>query len=64
MTTPNIILRGWVEESRSIVTAGLGGFALVLLLGQISKEIELPLLLGSFGASCVLVFGFPDLPFS
>ena len=26
--------------------------------------LSLSLLLGSFGASCVLVFGFPDLPFS
>ncbi len=50
--------------ARQIALAWLGGF---LAIGSIALSADLlsaSLLLGSFGASCVLVFGFPDLPFS
>lgn len=50
--------------TRQIALAWLGGF---LAIGSIALSADLlsaSLLLGSFGASCVLVFGFPDLPFS
>jgi CBS-domain-containing membrane protein len=30
----------------------------------LADAVEIPLLLGSLGASCVMLFGFPDLPFS
>jgi len=48
----------------SIALAWLGSslaIAAVALLGQVSNQ---PLILGSFGASCVLLFDFPDAIFS
>lgn len=53
-----------LAPARQIALAWLGGF---LAIGSIALSADLlsaSLLLGSFGASCVLVFGFPDLPFS
>lgn len=48
----------------AILIAGLGGClatAAFALFGEIS---QLPLVLGSFGASCLLVFAYPASPFS
>ncbi|MCE1235318.1 MAG: HPP family protein [Hyphomicrobiales bacterium] len=50
--------------TRAIVLAGLGGFVAIGLLAALSGATGAALTLGSFGASCVLVFGFPDAPFS
>ncbi|MDT8424913.1 MAG: HPP family protein [Methyloprofundus sp.] len=47
------ILAAWLASSLAI--------ACVAYLGQIFDQ---PLILGSFGASCVLLFGFPDAVFS
>ncbi|MDF1584737.1 MAG: HPP family protein [Methyloprofundus sp.] len=47
------ILLAWLFSSLAI--------ACVAYLGQVSDQ---PLILGSFGASCVLLFGFPDAVFS
>ena len=44
--------------------AGLGVFAALGLVGLLAATTRQPLILGSFGASCVLLFGFPDSPFS
>jgi CBS-domain-containing membrane protein len=44
--------------------AWLGGVLAIATIAQIGDGLSLPLILGSFGASCVLVFGFPDSPFS
>ncbi|MFZ5836419.1 MAG: HPP family protein [Pseudomonadota bacterium] len=49
---------------RAMAFAGLGGFAAIALTAFLTDRLSLPLILGSFGASCVLVFGFPDAPFS
>jgi len=49
---------------RAIALAGLGGFAAIALTAFLTDRLSLSLILGSFGASCVLVFGFPDAPFS
>ncbi|WP_374336319.1 HPP family protein [Leeia sp.] len=49
---------------RSILLGGAGGALTILLLGHIGQWGHWSLLLGSFGATCVLVFGYPDLPFS
>ncbi len=53
-----------MSETRSIVFAGVGGFTLILALAHLGGRLDQQLILGSFGASCVLVFGFPELPFS
>lgn len=47
-----------------ILLTWCGGFIAISALALLTKVTDHPLLLGSFGASCVLVFGFPDSPFS
>ncbi|HUG03922.1 MAG TPA: HPP family protein [Steroidobacteraceae bacterium] len=49
---------------RSIAFAWLGGFLAIAAVALLTDHLAIALLLGSFGASCVLVFGFPDLPFA
>ena len=47
-----------------IVFAWFGGFILILIIGYLTKSCDNLLVMGSFGASCVLLFGFPKSPFS
>ena len=49
---------------KAIGLAALGGFLAIALVASLTTGIDELLILGSFGASCVLVFGFPDVPFS
>lgn len=49
---------------KNVALAWLGGVLAIAAIAQAGDVLSLPLILGSFGASCVLVFGFPDLPFS
>lgn len=53
-----------VPPTRSIVLSGLGGFLAIAVVAGLAEGLSQALVLGSFGASCVLVFGFPDVPFS
>ena len=46
------------------VLAGVGTFIAIAALGGLAAFSGQPLVLGSFGASCVLLFGFPAGPFS
>jgi CBS-domain-containing membrane protein len=64
MNRMNFIKARILQDGRSIIAAGIGGFALICLLARLGENLNQPLVLGSFGATCVLVFGFPDLPFS
>jgi CBS-domain-containing membrane protein len=47
-----------------IALSWLGGFLAISAVGLATDASHLPLVLGSFGASCVLIFGFPESPFS
>jgi CBS-domain-containing membrane protein len=49
---------------RLIMLAGLGGLLAIAAVAYLADVSQMPLVLGSFGASCVLLFGFPDSPFS
>jgi len=49
---------------KALVLAALGGALAVALLALGSDIAQWPLVLGSFGASCVLLFGYPDSPFA
>jgi CBS-domain-containing membrane protein len=49
---------------RAILLGGLGGFLAIGALASLSAGLDMMLLLGSFGASCVLVFGYPEAPFA
>ncbi|VXD00406.1 HPP family protein+B94 [Pseudomonas sp. 8Z] len=53
-----------LASARQIALAWLGGFLAISSIALSADLLSASLLLGSFGASCVLVFGFPDLPFS
>lgn len=48
----------------SILLAGLGGGIAIAVIAALDSVVASPLVLGSFGASCVLLFGFSDSPFS
>ncbi|MDR3351581.1 MAG: HPP family protein [Zoogloeaceae bacterium] len=49
---------------KEILLAGIGGLTAIALVAALSALSGHPLVLGSFGASCVLLFGFPDSPFA
>ena len=49
---------------RAIGLGALGGLIAIGLVAGLTTGLEQLLILGSFGASCVLVFGVPDVPFS
>ncbi|MGE5545979.1 MAG: HPP family protein [Solirubrobacterales bacterium] len=49
---------------RHIGLSWLGGFMAAATVAVLTDATHVPLILGSFGASCVLLFGFPDSPFS
>lgn len=49
---------------KKIGLACLGSFLMITVLALLTDAISTPLILGSFGATCVLVFGYPDAPFS
>lgn len=51
-------------SNKAIALAWLGGFLAIAAVAGMMESTALPLVLGSFGASCVLVFGYPDVPFS
>ena len=47
-----------------LLLAGFGAFLALSLVGLLAEHSEAPWIIGSFGASCVLLFGFPKGPFS
>jgi len=53
-----------IPSKQALLIAWLGGFLTIAVIAGLAQSLEITLILGSFGASCVLVFGFPDTPFS
>lgn len=57
-----------VEKSSKPVTfkfsvySGIGGFITIAILSFLTKNLQIPLIMAPFGASCVLAFGVPDSP--
>lgn len=49
---------------KQIALAWLGGFVAIATIAWLADTLAVVLVLGSFGASCVLIFGYPDVPFS
>jgi CBS-domain-containing membrane protein len=49
---------------RAMLLAGIGGVIAIALVAGLSDAVDELFVIGSFGATCVLVFGFPDAPFS
>ena len=50
--------------TKAIALAWLGGFLAIAAVAMLADSLSVMLMLGSFGASCVLIFGYPDVPFS
>ena len=53
-----------LASPRNIGLAALGGIIAIGVVAGLTQAVDQLLVLGSFGATCVLVFGFPDVPFS
>jgi CBS-domain-containing membrane protein len=51
-------------STKAVALAWLGGFLAIAAVTSLNDFLSVALVLGSFGASCVLVFGYPDVPFS
>ncbi len=49
---------------KAVALAWMGGFLAIAAVAILTDLLAVALVLGSFGASCVLVFGYPDVPFS
>jgi CBS-domain-containing membrane protein len=49
---------------RAVLLGGAGGFLAIGALALLGDSLDRALLLGSFGASCVLLFGYPEAPFA
>lgn len=49
---------------KAILLAWLGGFLAISIAALMSAKLEHLLVLGSFGASCVILFAYPDTPFA
>ncbi|MGB4345191.1 MAG: HPP family protein [Burkholderiaceae bacterium] len=50
--------------NKLVLLAAVGGFLAIAMLALLAQTTNAPLILGSFGASCVIVFGLPDAPFA
>ena len=53
-----------LPTGKAVALAWTGGFIAIAMVALLTDWMAIPWLLGSFGASCVLVFGFPDAAFS
>lgn len=53
-----------VPALKNIAFAWLGGVLAIVATAGLAENMSVALILGSFGASCVLIFGYPDVPFS
>lgn len=51
-------------SGKNIALAWLGGCVAIAAVATLADALSAVLILGSFGASCVLIFGYPDVPFS
>ena len=49
---------------RAVFVGALGAFAAIAAVALMARATEAPLMLGSFGASCVILFALPDTPFA
>ena len=51
-------------NSKAVLLAWLGAFIAISAVALLSSQLSYLLILGSFGASCVVLFAYPDVPFS
>ncbi|NBU32375.1 MAG: HPP family protein [Actinobacteria bacterium] len=53
-----------IASRNHILISAIGAFIAVAVIATASKAPNNLLIMGSFGGSCVLLFGFPDSPFA
>lgn len=51
-------------SSKAVLLAWLGAFIAIATVALLSNQLSYLLILGSFGASSVVLFAYPDVPFS
>lgn len=51
-------------KARQVLLAWCGGVLAIACVAALGNAVSAVMMLGSFGASCVLVFAYPDVPFS
>jgi CBS-domain-containing membrane protein len=51
-------------STKAVALAWVGGFLAIATVAALTDFLSVALVLGSFGASCILVFGYPDAAFS
>lgn len=51
-------------SGKAILMAGIGGMIAISIAALMSARLDQLLVLGSFGASCVILFAYPDVPFA
>ena len=51
-------------SSKAVLLAWVGAFIAIAAVALLSNQLSYLLILGSFGASCVVLFAYPDAPFS
>lgn len=51
-------------SAKAIGLAWLGAFIAIAVVAIMTQRLEHMLILGSFGASCVILFAYPDVPFA
>jgi CBS-domain-containing membrane protein len=51
-------------SNKAILLAWVGAFIAIASIAILSNQLSHLLILGSFGASCVVLFAYPDAPFS
>ncbi len=51
-------------SASTMLLAGVGGMVAISLVALLSAQLDQLWVLGSFGASCVILFAYPDVPFA
>lgn len=58
------VARPAIASARHIILSALGAFLAISAIALGSRSPHDLLIMGSFGGTCVLLFGFPDSPFA
>jgi len=58
------MILGSKVEFKTVAYAWLGGFIAISIIAGLAEITGQLFIMGSFGASCILLFGFPKSPFS
>jgi len=51
-------------KPKAVLLAWLGAFISIAVVALLTQKLSHLLILGSFGASCVILFAYPDVPFA